>query len=193
MLFRRAAWLICELFRNEVFSIISFSNLFYGTNSLCLLHFFFWGFLTFLTWLCLILRSFMGILSWHKPAEWLKEAVSIPHFLPGWSGPGLVLPQPWVNPLQNQPQKQQNEISPGSVPRCCSWHSCMKGNEQSGMRNGYRWLQVQVVEPWSCFQLLVLALCLVGMIFVLGPFLMGIVVVCVALQPKVSVGSSSWC
>lgn len=42
---------------------------------------FFLCFAAFLTWICLILCSSMGILSWHKPAELLKEAVSIPQFL----------------------------------------------------------------------------------------------------------------
>lgn len=131
MFFRRAGWLTWELLRNEDCNI-SPSNLFYGTNSLCLLLFFFLLLCSaaFLTWICLILRSFMGILRWHKLAELLKEAVSIPQILPGCQlapGPGLVLLKLQVNPLQNQQQKQQNQNCPGSVPRSSSWHSCMKG------------------------------------------------------------------
>lgn len=71
----------------------------------------------------------MGILSWHKLAELLEEAVSFPQFLvPALMaagvvgalahGPGLIFLQLYSEPTA-EPAKQ-NQICPGSVPRSSS-------------------------------------------------------------------------
>lgn len=93
----------------------------------------------FLTWICLILRSFMGILSWHKLAELLKEESASPRYFLDASWPLVLAWWSWScgwTHCRTSNKSSKIRFVQGQYQDLVHGTAAWRGNEQSGMRNG---------------------------------------------------------